>query len=137
MTESIEEIEGKAWGDPPAGATRLITTVHELRRKPIDGLGVEDLRVLLGQREGVPILMPLALKALEGDPLAEGDHYPGDLLSVVLRRVPAEYWAEHPGEWARLHALVATIDLDEVDDDVLRAGIAEFRGGEPPPQGVL
>jgi hypothetical protein len=128
--QSLEEIEGHAWGDAPADATKLIATVHELRRKPIGLLEVEDLRVLLGQREGVPVLVPRALDILEHDPLAEGDYYPGDLLNAVLNRVPANYWAAHPGESARLLALVAMIDLDEVDDDELRADIAAFREGD-------
>ncbi|GAA4596871.1 hypothetical protein BJY16_002162 [Actinoplanes octamycinicus] len=128
--QSLEEVEGDAWGDAPADATKLIATVHELRRKPIGLLEVEDLRVLLGQREGVPVLVPRALDILERDPLAEGDYYPGDLLDVVLNGVPADYWAACPGESARLRALVDTIDLKEVDDDELRAGIAAFREGD-------
>ncbi len=125
--QSLEEIEGVLWGDAPADAGKLIATVHELRRKPIGLLEIEDLRVLLGQREGVLVLVPRALDILEHDPLAEGDYYPGDLLNAVLNRVPADYWAAHPGESARLRALVGTIDLDEVDDDELRADIVTFR----------
>ncbi|GID96182.1 contact-dependent growth inhibition system immunity protein [Amorphoplanes digitatis] len=132
LEQSLEEFEGDAWDDAPAGATKLVATVHELRRKPIGTLEVEDLRVLLGQREGVLVLVPRALDVLEHDPLAEGDYYPGDLLTAVLRRVPAEYWATHPGELARLAGLVATIDLDEVDDDELRADVVAFRDGEAP-----
>ncbi|MEU4693895.1 contact-dependent growth inhibition system immunity protein [Actinoplanes sp. NPDC023714] len=125
--QSLEEVEGDAWGDPPADATTLVATVYQLRRKPIGSLEVEDLRVLLGQREGVPVLVPRALDILERDPLAEGDYYPGDLLNAVLNRVPGEYWAAHPGESARLRGLVDTIELDDVDDDELRAGIAALR----------
>jgi CDI immunity proteins len=128
--QSLEEIEGNAWGDAPADATKLIATVHELRRKPIGSLDVEELRVLLGQREGVRVLVPQALDILERDPLAEGDYYPGDLLNAVLNRVPADYWAAHPSESSRLRALVDAIDLGEVDDDELRADIAAFREGD-------
>ncbi|WP_436524237.1 contact-dependent growth inhibition system immunity protein [Actinoplanes sp. HUAS TT8] len=124
---SLEAIEGDAWGDAPAGATRLISTVHELRRKAIGTLAVEDLRVLIGQRVGVAVLVPLALDILERDPLAEGDFYPGDLLSVVLRRVPADYWAGYPGESGRLDAVIAAVDLDEVEVDELRAVLGDFR----------
>jgi len=39
---------------------------------------------MLGQEIGVPALLPLAVKVLLRDPVAEGDHYPGgDLLSSV------------------------------------------------------
>ncbi|GAA2884608.1 hypothetical protein Acy02nite_17840 [Actinoplanes cyaneus] len=130
--QSLEEIEGDAWGDAPADATKLIATVHELRRKPIGLLQAEDLRVLLGQREGIPVLVPRALDILERDPLAEGDYYPGDLLNAVLNRVPADYWTTHPTESIRLRALVNTVALEEVDDDELRADIAAFREADAP-----
>ncbi|MDT8909991.1 contact-dependent growth inhibition system immunity protein [Amycolatopsis sp. PS_44_ISF1] len=82
---SLEQIEDSYWGDPPADATRLVATAHALRRRPIGTLDVEDLRLLLGQQEGVEVLTPLALTKLEGNPLAEGDFYPGDLFEAVLK----------------------------------------------------
>ena len=133
--QSLEEIEGNAWGSAPTDATRLIATVHRLRRKPISRLNVEDLRIMLGQQVGLPVLVPEALVVLEHDPLAEGAFYPGDLLSVVIRRTPEEYWVAHPDELMRLHALVTGINLDEVDDDELVADLAAFREGgtsQPP-----
>ncbi|MFI1995879.1 contact-dependent growth inhibition system immunity protein [Actinoplanes sp. NPDC020271] len=140
--QSLEEIEGDAWGDAPADATRLIATVHQLRRKPIGKLDVEDLRIMLGQQVGVPVLVPEALVVLEHDPLAEGDFYPGDLLSAVVRRTPVEYWVAHPDELLRLHAVVAGIDLDEIDDNKLVADLTAFRENAAtqrpsPSQGVL
>lgn len=38
--------------------------------------------------------MPLAIKRLQSDPLAEGDYYPGDLLCAVLCVSPI-YWAKN------------------------------------------
>jgi hypothetical protein len=69
--------------------------VHELRRRPVGQLGIEDLRVLVAQRVGLDVLVPLALARLEENPLAEGDFYPGDLLVAVLR-VPPAYWQSRP-----------------------------------------
>jgi CDI immunity proteins len=89
---SLEQIERKAWGDPPADATRLIRTAHELRRKPIDALTAEDLRLLIGQQIGVNVLLPRALVLLADDPLTAGDMYPGDLLNAAMR-LPPEHWA--------------------------------------------
>ncbi|AGL14299.1 contact-dependent growth inhibition system immunity protein [Actinoplanes sp. N902-109] len=124
--QTLEQIEGDAWGEAPANATKLIATVHRLRREPVGMLSVEDLRVLVGQRVGVAVVVPLALGILERDPLAEGDFYPGDLLTAVLRRVPAEYWAAQPSDFGRLRGIVAGIDLGDVDDDELRADIVAF-----------
>lgn len=123
--QSLEQIEGDVWGDPPAGATRLIVTVHELRHRPVDQLGIEDLRVLIAQRVGLEVLVPLALTRLENDPLAEGDFYPGDLLVAVLR-VHQGYWRSHPGEAARLRTVAASVDLDELDAET-RAELVAFR----------
>jgi hypothetical protein len=123
--QSLEQLDGDAWGDPPADATRLVATVHELRRRPVSQLGVEDLRVLIGQQVGLAVLVPIALDVLAADPLAEGDFYPGDLLSAMVR-LPADFWAAHPGWRARLGDIAGLV---EVDDDHLRREISAFRVG--------
>ena len=123
---SLEAIEGSNWGEPPAEATRVMASVYALRRRPVSGLSTEDLRLLIGQRVGVEVLVPRALDRLEADPLAEGDYYPGDLLEAVLR-VPAGYWAGHAGERARLAAVLGRVDAADVDDE-LRALIDGFAG---------
>jgi hypothetical protein len=109
----------------------LVKTVHELRRKPVGTLGAEDLRVLLLQRESIDVLVPVALSLLEEDPLAEGDFYPGDLLTAVLK-LPQAYWPEHPAEFKRASAVVERIeklgDLVAPPGHVRRQIIA-FRAG--------
>jgi len=124
--QTLEEIEGDAWGDPPDGASRLTATVHELRRRPVGQLGTEDLRVLVAQRVGLDVVVPLALARLEENPLAEGDFYPGDLLVAVLR-VPPAYWQSRPGEAAQLRSIAGSVDLDELDPET-RADVVAFRG---------
>jgi len=124
--QSLEQIEGAAWGDPPDGATRLTATVHELRRRPVDQLGIEDLRVLIAQQVGLDVVVPIALGRLEQNPLAEGDFYPGDLLVAVLG-VSQTYWRSHPGEAARLRTVAESADLDELDPET-RADVVAFRG---------
>ncbi|WP_260470492.1 contact-dependent growth inhibition system immunity protein [Streptomyces sp. RP5T] len=92
---SLEELEHDRGPAPSGGETRLMATVRELRRKPIGGLKVEDMRLLIGQNEGLAHLLPLAVEVLRTDPLAEGDMYEGDLLAAVLTR-SAEVWSEFP-----------------------------------------
>ncbi|MEU6238851.1 contact-dependent growth inhibition system immunity protein, partial [Kitasatospora sp. NPDC047058] len=94
---SLEELERDVWPAPSADASRLVTTVHALRRRPIGRLTVEDMRLLIGQDVGLAHLLPLALEVLRDDPMAEGDLYAGDLLSAVLTRSPAVW-----NEWPRL-----------------------------------
>lgn len=125
--QSLQQIEDSDWGDPPADATRLISTVHRLRRKPIGLLTAEDVRLLLGQHVGVPFLVPRALAMLEEDPLCEGDLFPGDLLVSTLH-VPLAHWHTHPDRLDRLERVLASIDPAAEDvDDLLRSRIAAFR----------
>lgn len=103
---SLEELERDRWPTPAAGATRLVATVHALRRRPIGSLTVEELRVLVRQDVGLPHLLPLAMKVLRDDPLSEGDLYEGDLLVAVVTRAPS-VWSEFP-ELARELRAIAT-----------------------------
>ena len=52
---SLQEIENDPWGDPPADATRLISTALHI-----------------SQQVGLDTLVPLALDHVERNPLAEG-----------------------------------------------------------------
>ncbi|WP_329492857.1 contact-dependent growth inhibition system immunity protein [Kitasatospora herbaricolor] len=90
---SLEELEHDRWPAPAAGATRLVATVHALRRRPLDALTVEDLRLLIRQDVGLPHLLPPALAVLRDAPLAEGAMYEGDLLSAVVTRDPSVWCA--------------------------------------------
>ncbi|MFJ2664158.1 contact-dependent growth inhibition system immunity protein [Nocardia fluminea] len=90
-SRSVEEIEGRAWGAPPPDATYLMRRVHELRQVPIGAFSIEDMRIMLAQNVGTASILPPALDALEEDPLAAGDFYPGDLLAAILRLGP-EHW---------------------------------------------
>jgi len=113
---TVDDVDPPAWGPPPPDATGLIVRCHELRRKPLDQLTVEDLRLGIGQQIAVSYLIPLALATLRENPLAEGDYYPGDLLSAVLT-VDDQFWHAH----APLAAEVLSIldNLDDAPEDLL------------------
>ncbi|MFI6612055.1 contact-dependent growth inhibition system immunity protein [Streptomyces sp. NPDC050507] len=66
---------------------------------------VEDLRLLIGQDVGLPVLLVLAVEVLRDNPLAEGDMYEGDLLRAVLTRSPA-VWNAYPDLARRLTLMV-------------------------------
>jgi CDI immunity proteins len=106
---SLEQIENDYWGDPPADSSTLIATVHRLRRKPIEALSAEDLRVLVAQQVGLDVLVPRTLTCLEREPLLEGDYYPGDVLVAVLQ-VPLSYWSANPTQLTRLERVVTSVD---------------------------
>ncbi|MET8168230.1 contact-dependent growth inhibition system immunity protein [Streptomyces sp. NPDC005329] len=71
-SRSLDELERDRWQPPPPGATRLIATAHALRSRPVGTPTVEDLRLLIGQDIGLPVLLPLALEVLHDNPPAEG-----------------------------------------------------------------
>ncbi|MER6049222.1 contact-dependent growth inhibition system immunity protein [Streptomyces sp. NPDC001793] len=105
-SRSLEEIEGVRWPAPPAEATRLVSTVHALRRKPIGVLGPEDLRLLISQDVGLPHLLPTAVEVLRANPMVEGDLYEGDLLSAVMIR-GREAWEGVPDTARELRAVLS------------------------------
>lgn len=127
-SRSLTQLENDDWGDPPSGATNLVSWVHRLRRTPLEALDAGDLRVLIGQDIGAGILVPRALSLLRADPWLEGTYFPGDLLAAVLK-LPTSFWAGHPAELAVLRQILDAAELGEgeqVDDGVL-AEIASFR----------
>lgn len=130
MTDkSLQQVQGDRRPAPGADATRLVRAVAAARRIPLSELTTEQLRLLLGQREGLAWVVPAAVAALRSDPLAEGDCYPGDVLAGLLG-LPAEYWAAHPDHAAQVDALLDAIDPDDqrlADVPHVGAAVAAFR----------
>jgi hypothetical protein len=124
---SLEEIVNDRWGDPPADATRLISTAYALRKQPVGALDAEGLRLLISQQIGLDTLVPLAIDHVQRNPLAEGDFYPGDLVDALMRRVPESYWQAHEDQRTRVRAVAEALDTDETFD-VLYAQATEFLG---------
>jgi CDI immunity proteins len=123
--KTLDQLEGVVWGEPTFDSY-LVTTCHRLRTKPVDEFSVEDLRIMIGQKIGLPHLVPLAIAVLDREPLAEGDFYPGDLLTKVIGAVE---WLQSNPEWlARVIRVTerALTELMEAADRELRLQLAEF-----------
>jgi hypothetical protein len=123
-SKSLQQLEDSDWGEPTYDS-HLVTTVHQLRRKPLNEFSVEDLRIMIGQGIGLPFLVPLAVEQLEQNPLAGSDLFEGDLLYAVLR-VSESYWAGHPAFSQRMGNVLACIKnilpaLGESDQRVLQS----------------
>jgi len=114
---SLQEIEGDDWGDPPADATRLVRTAHQLRRTPVGELEAEDLRLLIAQKIGLDVLVPHTMTLLERNPLLEGDFYPGDVLAAVLK-VPPSYWSANPDQLTRIERVIDSVHAAELAPDI-------------------
>jgi hypothetical protein len=100
----LTELEGQDWG-PPTFDSHLVTTIHQLRHKPLAQFTVADKRICIGQNVGLEHLVPMAIVELQSDPFVEGDYYRGDLLNAVLRS-EASFWAKYQG-LRQMVALVA------------------------------
>jgi hypothetical protein len=129
LDQSLQELEQSDWGEADTGETSLIQDCLRLHRIPIRDLTVHDLVTLVGQKIGLPWLVPLALERLRKEPLTEGFYYPGDLLHAVLT-AESSFWGNHP-QWraeirdiaqctlTRLHSL--TPEEEDYSDVVIRA----------------
>ena len=112
---TLEEIDGDRWGPAPGDASSLVRSVHTLRTVPLAQLGPEGLRVLVGQRIGLDVVVPMAVGMLGQDPFVAGDLFPGDLLSAVLR-APDEWFSAHPAVAEAMRTIVAAVDEDATDE---------------------
>ncbi len=126
--KSLQELDHDDWGEPTYHS-HLVTTCHRLRQKPLAEFTVEDLRIMIGQRIGLPFLVPLAVERLEEEPLAAGDFYPGDLLQAVLR-AGETFWVDHPDSLQRVRKIVGRVkdllpSLDEIDRPTVIEVLAE------------
>ena len=122
LNATLEELDGDDWGTPPYDSS-LVKNCYRLRRVPLKDFSIEDLRIMIGQENGLKYLVPIALVELEKEPLAEGDFYPGDLLKNVLG-VSREFWGQHPELKERMDAIVekAKAKLETLDEsDELKA----------------
>ena len=122
LDKTLDQLDPPERRSPEQGSY-LVAKCHQLRRKPIGEMSVEDLRILLGQQICPAYLVPLAIGILEREPLAEGDYYPGDLLVSVLNLGP-DFWESNPSWYARLTGLIA--DMSDIPEKV-HASIQEFQ----------
>jgi hypothetical protein len=130
---TLEELEGDVWAEPE-WQSGLVVGCHQLRKKPIEQFTISDHTRMIGQKYGLSHLLPIAIGILENDPLAEGDHYPGELLQSVLL-APNEYFLSNSLDASRVTQIVfsALSELEmnwkAVSKDItneLRACIASF-----------
>jgi contact-dependent growth inhibition (CDI) system CdiI-like immunity protein len=103
LSKSLQDIENVDEGDPSTGDSSLVERCLTLRRVPVGALAPADLRVLLGQKIGVPTLALIALPLVEADPFLTAELYPGDLM-LALIRADENYWHDVPDIRRRLVA---------------------------------
>lgn len=127
--KSLSQLLGPLANDM-ADSSALATTCRTLYERPLRDFTVENLRVMIGQGMGLEFLIPLAVELLQENPFVEGDYYPGDLLSVVMRVAPG-FWQTHQDVYWSVSEIVA--GLPSVMSDLIEAirrfdALASFEG---------
>jgi hypothetical protein len=100
-----------AYPNPP---TRLVRRCEELLQMPLNEYSIEDIRLMIGQQLGLQYLIPLAVEKLQEDLFSEGDFFPGDLLSNVLKVDPG-FWIDNRGLQAEVNKLIENrkVEIEE------------------------
>jgi hypothetical protein len=83
MKTTIEELEGRVWTESEFIST-LVLTAHALRKKPVEKLTPNELRIAFNEHIGTKFLKERVLEVLKEDPAA-GDLFAGDLILAVMR----------------------------------------------------
>lgn len=83
MKATIEELEGKVWPEPEYQSA-LVLTAHALRKKPIEELTPNELRIAFNENIGTKFLKERVFEVLKEEP-AVGDLFAGDLILAVMR----------------------------------------------------
>lgn len=104
-SRSLQELEGCEWSDSEADDTPMVQALHAIRRKPMTSLTDGELRLAVSQRVGEPFIVWLAIDRLEKAPLLDGDCYPGDILSALVRQTDQLVWDTNPLLKDRLTAI--------------------------------
>jgi hypothetical protein len=94
--KSLEELENDYWKDVEFPST-LVERCYAYRKIPVKDLSAEQLRLLIGQKIGLPFLIPPSIAMLKDNILAEGDFYPGDLLDALLN-LSEDEWVQNEKE---------------------------------------
>ncbi len=84
MKPTIESLEGTVWPEPEFDSS-LVLTAHALRKKPLDDLTQNDLRIAFSENVGADFLKDRVLAVLQVEPAIDATYYEGDLLLSVMR----------------------------------------------------
>jgi hypothetical protein len=84
MKPTIESIEGKIWPEPDFKSSLILNT-HALRKKPLDELTPNDLRLAFQEGVGADLLKEVVLGVLRREPAIDSVYFEGDLLLAVMR----------------------------------------------------
>jgi len=123
-SKSLEKLENDYWGEPDYDSY-VVTTCHSMRKKPLNEVTVEELRLVIGQGFSLNFLMPMAIELLKQDILTEGDLYEGDLLGNVISKNTFDYWKNNVTEWRLVSKLIEQ-NKEAITDKMMAKQIPDF-----------
>lgn len=97
--------------------SNLVKRCAELMLVPLNEYTIEDLRIMIGQQVGLEYLVPFAIEKLQNDLFAEGDLYPGDLLSSVLKINPA-FWNQNQNFQLQLRNMIENRKSEIINNQI-------------------
>ncbi|MFN8334237.1 MAG: contact-dependent growth inhibition system immunity protein [Cyclobacteriaceae bacterium] len=118
-SKSLEQLENNYW-DEPTYNSYVVTTSHAMRKKPLNEVTVDELRLAIGQGFGLDYLMPMAIEILKRDILTEGDLFEGDLLANVISRSTFNYWKLNKRHWNLVVRLIEQHKDILTDKDIVK-----------------
>jgi hypothetical protein len=124
-SKSLEELQNDYWGKPEFDSY-VVTTCHSMRKKPLNEVTVEELRLVIGQGFSLDYLMPIALELLKNDIQTEGDLYKGDLLASVISLPTFDYWKNRRDDWETISRLIDQ-NKDVINDKMVVSKIPAFQ----------
>jgi len=126
MKPSIESLEGKVWAEPEFNSS-LVLTAHALRKKPLDELTPNELRVAFNEDVGADFLKDRVLAVLQEAPAIDATYDEGDLLLAVMR---SRQFSADEGFRIKIAALVDEA-LTGISDVQTREELQKLRKGDP------
>jgi hypothetical protein len=94
LEKTIEQLEEVIYPEPDSNSY-VVTNVYNLRKKIISKFSNDDLRFMIGQKEALEYLLPIAANKLKHEPLLEAYNYSGDLLCSFLD-LEEKVWQKYP-----------------------------------------
>lgn len=128
-SKSLEQLENDYW-DEPTYDSYVVTTCHSMRKKPLNEVSVEELRLVIGQGFSLNYLMPMAIELLKRDILTQGDLYEGDLLANVISKSTFNYWKINKNNWDLVVKLIEQ-HKDILTDKMIVKKMPDFMGIHP------
>lgn len=124
QSKSLEQLENDYWGEPNYDSY-VVTTCHSMRKKPLNEITVEELRLVIGQGFSLNYLIPMAIELLKQNILTAGDLYEGDLLYNVISKNTFDYWTKNKAGWKIVVNLIEQ-SKNIITDKMIVKQIANF-----------